>query len=280
MAPAAGRRSAAPAAVAAAVARAAARAAAGRAASAALASGRGFASVRGKEPPPAVQSHPTGGAEGEGWGERPRSHDGREAGGGRGARRGGCAGRRCARGGAVCGTEPGVGHVRDTSETRPRRLGCAAPNPAAGAPTSLPPLLRRVLPRLSRTAHIYLRPATCCMSCSDKLARWVALGLQGALLSALLPAPIVPASLTVGAPAADAAGAGGHGGGSDGARAALRRAVRRSAGPHHASPLSPAPSRPGGSTPPLPPSPPSPPLMKLTPPLRPPTRRFPPPARS
>jgi len=86
---------------------------------------------------------------------------------------------------------------------------------------------------------------TCCMSCSDKLARWVALGLQGALLSHLLPAPIGLASLTVGAPCSlaalrralvdrggDGVDGGGGGGGDDGggsdreeARPALALAV-------------------------------------------------------
>ena len=41
---------------------------------------------------------------------------------------------------------------------------------------------------------------TCCVSCSDKLAKWCAIGVQGALLSILLPAPIRFASITVGEP--------------------------------------------------------------------------------
>lgn len=41
---------------------------------------------------------------------------------------------------------------------------------------------------------------TCCMSCSDKLARWGSIGVQGALLSLLLPEPIRFTSVVVGAP--------------------------------------------------------------------------------
>lgn len=41
---------------------------------------------------------------------------------------------------------------------------------------------------------------TCCMSCSDKIARWNAIGLQGALLSLLVPSPICFASITVSGP--------------------------------------------------------------------------------
>jgi len=41
---------------------------------------------------------------------------------------------------------------------------------------------------------------TSCMSCSDKLARWHNLGVQGALLSLLLPDPIRFASVTIGEP--------------------------------------------------------------------------------
>ena len=39
---------------------------------------------------------------------------------------------------------------------------------------------------------------TCCMSCSDKIARWNAVGVQGALLTLLVPPPIRLASVTVG----------------------------------------------------------------------------------
>lgn len=41
---------------------------------------------------------------------------------------------------------------------------------------------------------------TLSMSCSDKLARWALLGLQGSLLGSLLAAPIRLSTLTVGLP--------------------------------------------------------------------------------
>jgi Adenosine-deaminase (editase) domain len=46
------------------------------------------------------------------------------------------------------------------------------------------------------------------MSCSDKLARWACLGLQGALLAELLQAPLMLTSITVALPpSVQAAGA-------------------------------------------------------------------------
>ena len=41
---------------------------------------------------------------------------------------------------------------------------------------------------------------TSCMSCSDKLARWASIGLQGAVLSLLLREPVRLASIVVGQP--------------------------------------------------------------------------------
>lgn len=42
--------------------------------------------------------------------------------------------------------------------------------------------------------------ASCSMSCSDKIVRWCALGVQGAALSALFPEPLRPASIVISAP--------------------------------------------------------------------------------
>lgn len=71
--------------------------------------------------------------------------------------------------------------------------------------------------------------ATLSMSCSDKLARWALLGLQGSLLHGALAHPLRLVSLTVGLPAppADAAGgeAAGEAGSSDGPGSAEGRAA-------------------------------------------------------
>lgn len=42
--------------------------------------------------------------------------------------------------------------------------------------------------------------ATLSMSCSDKIARWACLGVQGALLSGLLSAPLHLSSITIACP--------------------------------------------------------------------------------
>jgi tRNA-specific adenosine deaminase 1 len=59
-------------------------------------------------------------------------------------------------------------------------------------------------------------PRTCCMSCSDKLARWAAIGLQGALTSLLIVEPLRLSSLTIGSVCSVEA---------------LRRAISRAVGP-------------------------------------------------
>lgn len=74
---------------------------------------------------------------------------------------------------------------------RPAAADAIEAEAAFGGAHCLPGLLRTKPGRGDRTS---------CMSCSDKLARWCALGMQGALLSMLLPDPIVPASVTVGQP--------------------------------------------------------------------------------
>ena len=97
------------------------------------------------------------------------------------------------------------------------------------------------------------RRADSSMSCSDKLARWAAIGVQGALLSLLLPRPLRLSSLSVGAPcslpalrraivlrAPPPADADADAGGDDGAASLELRAV--------AAPLSTATTRPRART--------------------------------
>lgn len=105
-----------------------------------------------------------------------------------------------------------AGRGAETGSKRPRVAGgpaFLAPPPAhrTGAKPADPPAEfveagsagAGSLPGLART-----KPGrgerTCCMSCSDKLARWGAMGLQGGLLALLLPSPIHFASITVGEP--------------------------------------------------------------------------------
>ena len=110
----------------------------------------------------------------------------------------------------------------DSASTSPPPQSCALPfrgfltgarpaNPAAAARESV-----EVSSFGCRVGLVRTKPGrsdgassrTSCMSCSDKLARWHALGLQGALLSFLLPDPIrfesiTVGSITVGSPSVD-----------------------------------------------------------------------------
>ena len=93
--------------------------------------------------------------------------------------------------------ESGTGHGQQPAVTlhrtgaRPAAQSALEAEASSGGAVCLPGLVRTKPGRGERT---------CCMSCSDKLARWQEIGIQGALLSLLMPAPIRLASIVVGQP--------------------------------------------------------------------------------
>mmetsp|Transcript_24086 Transcript_24086/g.60655 ORF Transcript_24086/g.60655 Transcript_24086/m.60655 type:complete len:471 (-) Transcript_24086:96-1508(-) len=115
---------------------------------------------------------------------------------------------------AEAGDEPAAGAVHRTGS---KPLACDGKIPQAGEVEA---------PGLQTVSCIRRKPgrgaATLSMSCSDKLAKWSLLGLQGAILAGFLAKPIALASITVALPppsaqAGEAAGLA--------MEAALRRAV-------------------------------------------------------
>ena len=98
-----------------------------------------------------------------------------------------------------------------TAISNPHQLGSRPTDVASGKRTGARPAIvaeasaeaehggAAVIPGLLR-AKPGRGERTCCMSCSDKLARWTALGLQGALISLLIPEPLVPTTITCGRP--------------------------------------------------------------------------------
>ena len=87
--------------------------------------------------------------------------------------------------------EPGPAVTLHRTGARPAAPSAMEAEASSGGAVCLPGLVRTKPGRGERT---------CCMSCSDKLARWQEIGIQGALLSLLMPAPIRLASIVVGQP--------------------------------------------------------------------------------
>lgn len=102
-----------------------------------------------------------------------------------------------------------VGTAPHRTGAKPAAAGAMAAEAATGGSVCAVGLVRTKPGRGVRTS---------CMSCSDKLARWQALGAQGALLSLVLPMPVRFASVTVGP---------------SGSLPALRRAIGRAIGGSH-----------------------------------------------
>ena len=87
--------------------------------------------------------------------------------------------------------EPASSHRTGLTGARPASSAEAAAEGERGGEACAPGLARTKPGRGERTSS---------MSCSDKLARWAAIGVQGALLSLLLPRPLRLSSLSVGTP--------------------------------------------------------------------------------
>eukprot|EP00962_Isochrysis_galbana_P031982 scaffold10469_cov118-Isochrysis_galbana.AAC.10 len=104
-----------------------------------------------------------------------------------------------------------AGGVGGPAAARPHQLGSRATEADTGKRTGARPAQEADAAAESRLGGAVATPGllrikpgrgerTCCMSCSDKLARWGVIGLQGALLSLLLPVPIVFTTITAGQP--------------------------------------------------------------------------------
>jgi hypothetical protein len=126
---------------------------------------------------------------------------------------------------ADCGGGGGGGGGGEGSGARRTGAKPVAPPEGGGGGGGGHPPLRTKSGRSDLPPHRRTRS----LCCSDKVARWVGVGLQGALLAALLCAPLPLASVAV------CAGGGGGGGGGAGEAAAVGEALHRAlAGPRAA----------------------------------------------